>query len=110
MSDIAMEQEAAVHALAFDEAAAGREGERLPLQANPLHGLKVQLLVRVGEVELTVGQLLAARENAVLPLDRLLDEPVDLLLEGQVVARGELVAVGDCFGVRVTELPRPLEL
>ncbi|PHV12889.1 flagellar motor switch protein FliN [Chitinimonas sp. BJB300] len=63
-------------------------------------------MARLGGTELSVGELMDMKENAVLPLDRLLDDPVDLLLDGHVVARGQLVAVGDSFGIRVTELPK----
>ena len=59
---------------------------------------------------MTVGELLSAKENQVLRLDRTLDQAVDLLLEGQVIARGQLVAVDDYFAVRITELPVPLQL
>ena len=76
--------------------------------ANPLHQIKARLTVCVGEAEVTVGDLLAAREQQVLRLDRAVDAPVDLLLEGQLIARGILVAVDDHFGVRITELPTPL--
>ena len=76
--------------------------------ANPLHGIRTRLTVVLGSIELSVGDLLGAREQQVLQLDRTLEQPVDLLLEGQVVARGTLVAVGDSFGVRITELPRAL--
>lgn len=72
---------------------------------NPLHLVKTRLEVRVGEISLTVGELMAAKAHQVFTLDRRTDEPVDLLLEGRVVARGELVAVGDNFAVRITELP-----
>lgn len=76
---------------------------------NPLHLIKAKLEVRVGEISLTVGELMAAREHEVFPLKRRIDEPVDLLLEGRVVARGELVAMDDMFAVRITELPMPLK-
>lgn len=76
---------------------------------NPLHSVRARLQVRVGEVELSVGELLAAKEHQVLVLDRSLDQPVDLLLEGKLVARGQLVAVDGCFAVRITELPVPLK-
>ena len=76
---------------------------------NPLHQVKTRLTVCVGAVELTVGELVGAREHQVLRLDRMVDQPVDVLLEGQVVARGTLVAVDDHFGVRITELPVPLK-
>jgi flagellar motor switch protein FliN len=75
---------------------------------NPIHNVKATLSVRVGEVELTVGDLINAKTAQVFALDRRVDQLVDLLLEGSVVARGELVAVGDHFGVRVIELPLDL--
>ncbi|MBB1626347.1 hypothetical protein A9974_14040 [Achromobacter sp. UMC71] len=75
---------------------------------NPIHSVKATLSVRVGEVELTVGDLINARSAQVFALNRRVDQPVDLLLEGSVVARGELVAVGDHFGIRVIELPLDL--
>jgi flagellar motor switch protein FliN/FliY len=58
---------------------------------------------------MTLGELLAARRNEVLVLDRGVEQPVDLLLEGRVVARGQLVAVDGAFAVRITELPLPLK-
>lgn len=96
--------------LVFEELGPGlaEGGEALVQGRHPLHAVRIELQVRVGSASMTVGELLAARENEVLALDRGVAEPVDLLLEGQVVARGELVAVGDCFGVRITELPLKL--
>lgn len=76
--------------------------------SNPLHGVKAVVSVCVGHAELTVGELLNAKEQQVVRLDRLVDEPVDIVLQGQVIARGHLVAVGDQFGIRISELPRPL--
>lgn len=77
---------------------------------NPLHQIKAKLQVCVGEATLSVGDLLAAKENQVLCLNRAVDQPVDLTIEGKVVARGQLVAVDDCFAVRITELPVALKL
>lgn len=77
---------------------------------HPLHQVKTSLQVCVGTAVLTVGELLGARAGQVLVLDTGVEQPVDLLLEGQVVARGLLVAVGDRFAVRLTELPVPLDL
>ena len=84
-------------------------GAPLLRDPHPLHAVKVQLQVRVGQAALTVGELMAARENEVLVLDHAVEQPVDLLLEGKVVARGELVAVDGTFAVRITELPMPLK-
>lgn len=80
----------------------------LAAASNPLLGVKATLQVCVGEATLTVGDLTQASVGQVIKLDREVDGLVDLLLDGQVVARGELVAVEDCFGVRLAELPLPL--
>jgi flagellar motor switch protein FliN/FliY len=85
-------------------------GAPLLRDAHPLHAVRIRLQVCVGEAAMTVGQLMSARENELLVLDRTVDQPVDLLLEGKVVARGELVAMDDgAFALRVTELPLPLK-
>lgn len=86
--------------------------EAAPIVRNshPLHSIKTQLQVCVGQASVTVGELLGAREQQVLVLDRTPDQPVDLLLDGKVVARGQLVAVDGHFAVRITELPLPLKL
>lgn len=98
----------AVAPLAFSEAAERAAGERLPVALQALHGVKVRLQVHVGHARMTVRELLEARSDSVLQLDRSVDDPVDLLLEGKVVARGHLVAVDGRFGVRVSELPLAL--
>jgi flagellar motor switch protein FliN len=68
-----------------------------------LNAVKVRVSVRVGEAHTTVGELLDLKQGSVVPLDRLVDESLDILVEGHVVARGVLVAIGDHFGVRITE-------
>jgi flagellar motor switch protein FliN/FliY len=87
------------------------EGPALCTDVHPLHALRVRLQVSVGAADMSVGELLAARENEVLVLDRAVQDPVDLTLEGKVVARGQLVVVAEgLFAVRITELPLPLKL
>lgn len=77
---------------------------------NPLHQVKAQLQVCVGGATLSVGELMSMKAQQVLVLDRGIQNPVDLILEGQVVARGQLVTVDDQFAVRITELPLALKL
>lgn len=76
---------------------------------NPLHQIKTRIQVCAGTAVISVGELLALRAHQVLTLEQGIEEPVDLLLDGQVIARGQLVAVDDCFGVRITELPIALQ-
>jgi flagellar motor switch protein FliN len=71
-----------------------------------IQNVKVSLSIRIGEAVVSVGELMHMKEDHVLKLDTLIDSPVDVLLEGKVVARGQLVAVDDNFGVRITELPK----
>jgi flagellar motor switch protein FliN/FliY len=91
------------------EGSAAANAPRVITTANPLHQIKTELTVRIGTAELTVGDLMGIREHQVVRLDRTIDQPVDILLQGQVIARGILVAVDDYFGVRITELPLPLK-
>ncbi len=93
---------------AVDGASAG--GKPIINLANSLRNVRTTLQVCVGGASLTVGELMGIVERQVIVLDRGVHQPVDLMLEGQVVARGQLVAVGDQFAVRITELPVSLGL
>jgi flagellar motor switch protein FliN/FliY len=69
-----------------------------------LDGVQVDLSVVVGTARTSLGELMALQENAILKIDRKADYPVDVMLNGNVVARGQLVVVDDNFGVRITEV------
>lgn len=69
-----------------------------------LGSVKVNVAVRVGSAETSVAELLELKQGAVLTLDRSVEEPLDVLVDGHVVARGMLVAVGENFGVSITEV------
>lgn len=75
-----------------------------------VRNLKVRLSASLGQATLTVAELSALKDGSVLKLDRGVDDSVDLVLEGQIIARGRLVAIDDHFGVSITEvahLPQP---
>ncbi|AKU24729.1 hypothetical protein ACZ75_06390 [Massilia sp. NR 4-1] len=69
-----------------------------------LDSVPVSLEVKVGNVQTTVGELMGLKEQAVLKIDRHSEQPVDVIVNGNVVARGQLVVVDDNFGVRITEI------
>lgn len=71
-----------------------------------LGNLKVRLTAQLGATEISVAELTALQKGATLSLDRLLDQPIDLMAEGHLVAQGTLVAVGDNFGLRITSAPK----
>lgn len=69
-----------------------------------IRSVKVRLSASLGEAVLTVGELTSLKDGSVIKLDREAGDPVDIVLEGKVIARGHLVAVDDNFGVRISEL------
>ena len=77
-----------------------RVGERLDL----IEHVKVRVTVSLGETEIPISKLFALAGGDVLSLDREADAPVDVRVNDRLVARGVLVAVGDQFGVRITEI------
>ena len=77
-----------------------RVGERLDL----IEHVKVRVTVSLGETEIPISRLFALAGGDVLPLDREADAPVDVRVNDRLIARGVLVAVGDQFGVRITEI------
>ncbi len=86
-----------------------RELASRPVGAGPgnidmLMDVNVSLTVELGAVELELREILALGPNSVVKLARNVDEPVDILVNHELVARGEEVVVDDEFGVRITEL------
>lgn len=57
---------------------------------HPLQSVPIEITISVGHARPTVRELLALSENAVLPLDRRVDDPVELFVGGRLIARGEL--------------------
>lgn len=100
------ENDKPVQRIKLGELDAGAEPGRRLLDGNidVIRNVKVRITVSAGQCEMTVKDLLDLRENAVINLDKMTREPVDVLIDGKVVARGSLVAVGDHFGVRITEV------
>ena len=76
-------------------------------EARPLRllaGVQVELSVELGRSRLPVQDLLTLAPGAVVELDRPADTTVDILVNGTVVARGEVVVVDGNFGVRISEI------
>ena len=72
-----------------------------------LHDVLVELTVEVGRTRMTIRDTLALGPGSIVTLDRLSGEPVDLLVNGKRIARGEVVVIDDEFGLRVTEVVAP---
>lgn len=72
-----------------------------------LQDVDVKLTVEIGSTQLTLRELLALGESSVIELDRYANELLDVFVNGTLVGRGEVVTVGERFGVRMTELVSP---
>src|SRR3954451_9331165 len=92
-----------------------------PLQATPvarpaaaelerLNDVTVEVSVEIGRTRMKLGEALDLGPGSVIGLHRLAGEPVDLLVNGRVIARGEVVVLDEEFGLRVTDVTinRPL--
>ena len=80
-----------------------------PRELERLTDVGLELTVEVGRTRMTLGQALALGPGSVITLDRLADQPVDLLVNGMPVARGEVVVIDDVFGLRVTQIVASVE-
>src|SRR5271170_1012703 len=69
-----------------------------------LSAVPVDLSVEMGRTRMTVGETLELRQGSIITLNRMAGEPVDLLVNGTAIARGEVVVIDEQFGLRVTEV------
>ena len=69
-----------------------------------LMGVPVKVSVEVGRAKMTLSELVKLSPGSVVELDRDAHQPVDILVGGKLVARGEVVTIGDKYGVRVTSV------
>jgi flagellar motor switch protein FliN/FliY len=85
-------------------AGAGPSGTDLSLVLD----VPVELAVEIGRTTMTIRQTMALAPGSVVVLDRMAGEPVDLLVNGKRIARGEVVAIDEEFGLRITEVTGPV--
>jgi len=70
--------------------------------------VELTMSLRFGQRQLPLREVLELANGSVIELDRQVDDPVELLLDGKVIARGEAVIVDGNYGLRVTEVPQPI--
>ena len=85
-------------------AVAGHGGSLVHLDSSIFKDVHVDLKAKLGEAKLSVEELLALKPGSVVKLESQLSDLVELRLNASVVARGEIVAVGDHFGLRIVEV------
>ncbi|MGI9658828.1 MAG: flagellar motor switch protein FliN, partial [Gaiellaceae bacterium] len=73
----------------------------------PVADVPVELVVEIGRTKMSIGETLSLGPGSVISLDKQTGEPVDLLVNGTPIARGEVIAVDEEFGIRLTEVLPP---
>jgi flagellar motor switch protein FliN/FliY len=97
---------ASVRPVQLEELKPGPEAARALVDGSLelVQDVKVRLTMSVGGAQLSIGELYALKEGAVLKLDKATSDPIDIYLDARLVARGELMVAGDHFAIRITEI------
>lgn len=116
-----------IDALLQADTAARPAGTRLPMEEfgsspkpSETHGMEgpnldvildipVTISMEVGSTEINIRNLLQLNQGSVIELDRLAGEPLDVLVNGTLIAHGEVVVVNEKFGIRLTDVISPAE-
>jgi flagellar motor switch protein FliN/FliY len=84
------------------------QGSTKHLNLKLVMDVELNVTLRFGQRQLALREILELTSGSVIELDRQVEEPVELLLEGKVIARGEAVVIDGNYGLRVTEVPQPI--
>ncbi|MDB1110428.1 flagellar motor switch protein FliN [Pseudomonas extremaustralis] len=116
-----------IDALLAADAATAPEGSRLPMEEfgsvpknhepvsldgpnlDVILDIPVSISMEVGSTEINIRNLLQLNQGSVIELDRLAGEPLDVLVNGTLIAHGEVVVVNEKFGIRLTDVISPSE-
>ncbi len=110
MAEQADADEALANAVSFDELKA--EVQKQPSGSPDLDvilDIPVSISMEVGRTSITIRNLLQLNQGSVIELDRLAGEPLDVLVNGTLIAHGEVVVVNEKFGIRMTDVISPAE-
>ncbi len=69
-----------------------------------IQDIDVQMTIELGRKSMRLRDVMALGESSVIELDRLTDEPLDMFVNGKLIARGEVIAQGNRFAIRVLEI------
>lgn len=87
----------------------GDEGGASLQDIDMIMDIPVKLSVELGRTKMTIKELLRLSQGSVVALDGLAGEPLDILINGYLIAQGEVVVVADKYGVRITDIITPSE-
>lgn len=94
---------------AFDALSADSSGTATDLNLDVILDVAVSLSLEVGRTRIPIRNLLQLNQGSVVELERGAGEPLDVFVNGTLIAQGEVVVVNDRFGVRLTDVVSPAE-
>ncbi len=92
-----------------DEARSDDESKNVSPDLDVILDIPVQLAMEVGRTSISIRNLLQLNQGSVIELDRLAGDPLDVLVNGTLIAHGEVVVVNEKFGIRMTDVISPSE-
>lgn len=104
MTDDREELEPTVRPLQFGPLDAVAPASNAPTSIELLRDVPLTVTAELGRAKMVVKDILKLNVGSVIELEKLTGEPVDILVNGKVIARGEVVAIDENFGVRITEV------
>lgn len=102
--------EANVEPASFDELVADSTGiTEEDVNLNVIMDIPVDLSMEIGRTKISIRNLLQLNQGSIVELDRLAGEPLDVMVNGTLIAHGEVVVVNERFGIRLTDVISPAE-
>lgn len=95
-----------VSAKALDDSASPGSGD---VKLDVILDIPITIAMEIGRTKLSIRNLLQLNQGSVVELDRLAGEPMDVLVNGTLVAHGEVVVVNEKFGIRLTDVISPAD-
>jgi flagellar motor switch protein FliN len=91
------------------ESGGEKNDQENPINLEVLMDVPVSLSMEIGRTSLNIRSLLQLNQGSIVELDRLAGEPLDVLVNGTLIARGEVVVINEKFGIRLTDVISPAE-
>jgi len=85
----------------------GGAPETMPRGMDLIMDIPLDVSVELGRVQMLIKDVLELATGSIVELERVAGEPIDLMVNGQLVAKGEVVVIEDNFGIRITEIVSP---
>jgi flagellar motor switch protein FliN/FliY len=108
-SEAAAEETPAAQPAVFEQFGAAAAGASTMQDFDMILDIPVALTVELGRTKISIRNLLQLAHGSVVELDGLAGEPMDVLVNGTLIAQGEVVVVNDKFGIRLTDIITPQE-